>query len=431
VEAEQAVLGALLLSETAVVTVVQYLKKDDFYSKANQVIFDAILGLYNRNVKSDMISLRQELLLNGALDIAGGEAYVASLTSVVPTAANIEYYAQLVQDASLKRALLETSYGVSAQVFDESLDGKTVLEETQQKVFQLSETRHTLKYRTVKEVLREAIDIIETRYKTKGAVTGIPSGFDDLDFWTSGFQGSELIVIGARPSVGKTALALTMASFMAVRKKIPTAFFSLEMPGSLLTQRILAGEAIIDSSKIRSGALSPADFSALMDASGRIYEAPLYFVDDPNMKLLDLRSQARRLRLQERVEIIFIDYIGLIETDDIRKERWQQISEISRSLKSLARELRIPIVALSQVNRNAEGKRPTLADIRESGAIEQDADMVLFLQRERELDKKRDEQAEGIPTELIIAKQRNGPVGTVDILYLPRFTKFVPLDKNQ
>jgi replicative DNA helicase len=251
---------------------------------------------------------------------------------------------------------------------------------------------------------------------------------------TSGFQPAELIIIGARPSVGKTALALTMAANMSISntvRKIPTAFFTLEMSDMALAQRLISSEANIDSNKIRSRLLKASDFHQLMEAAGRIYDAPLYIVDMPNMKLLDLRAQARRLRAQQKVEIIFIDYLTLISSDNYLLARHEQIAEISRSLKSLARELDIPIVALSQVRRDAEGKRPNLSDIRESGSIEQDADVVMFLHRDRESDKKPSdrENAEKANTELIIAKQRNGPVGTIEIQFLPQFTKFAPFTR--
>jgi replicative DNA helicase len=432
-EAELASLGAMLLDEDAITTVIQYLRPDDFYANANRRVYSAILNLFNRGLKADIITVTEELRRAGELDLSGGPSYVASLTNVVPSSANVDYYAKIVHDCSLRRSLIRVAGETSAKSFDESLESRILLEETQQKIFELSTDRNTLSFKSARDIIPRAIETIEKLYHNKDAYTGIPTGFEELDSMTSGFQPAELIIIGARPSVGKTALALNMAANMAVsekdgKRRIPTAFFTLEMSDMALMQRLISSEANIESTKIRSGLLKPSDFHSLMEAAGRIYEAPLYIVDMPNMKLLDLRAQARRLRAQQKVEIIFIDYLTLISSDNYNLQRHEQIAEISRSLKSLARELNIPIVALSQVRRDAEGKRPNLSDIRESGSIEQDADVVMFLHRERETDKKSGEQENPnkANTELIIAKQRNGPVGTVGIMFLPQFTKFAP-----
>jgi replicative DNA helicase len=432
-EAEQAALGALLLDDEAIDTAIQYLRPGDFYSNANRRVYEAILNLNNQGLKADIITVTGELRQSGALDQAGGPAYVASLTNVVPTSANIEYYAKTVQDCSLRRALLRVANELGVRSFDESLESRILLEEVQQRIFDLTEDRKTFTFKSAKEIIPRAIETLEKLYLAKELYTGVHSGLDDLDSLTSGFQGSELIIIGARPSVGKTALALTMAANMSIRSKIPTAFFTLEKSDMALMQRLISSEAKIDSNKIRSKLLTPDDFRKLMNAAGEIFNAPLYIVDMPNMKLLDLRSQARRLRVQQKVEIIFIDYLTLVGSENYQLPRHEQIAEISRSLKSLARELGIPIVALSQVRRDAEGKRPNLSDIRESGSIEQDADLVMFLHREREPDKNTPSQgqyAEGIKTELIIAKQRNGPVGTVEIVFLPKYTQFAPLTRS-
>uniref|UniRef100_A0A7C3IIF0 Replicative DNA helicase n=1 Tax=Gracilinema caldarium TaxID=215591 RepID=A0A7C3IIF0_9SPIR len=429
-EAEQATLGALLLDEDAISVAIRYLRPDDFYSNANRRVYKAILNLFNQGRKADIITVIEELKQSGELDLAGGPAYVASLTNVVPTSANIDYYAQIVQDHSVRRSLLRISSDISAKSYDEATESRLIVEEAQRYIFELTDNRQTLTYKSAKEIIPKTIEAIEKLYNTKNAFTGVPSGLNELDAMTSGFQKSELIIIGARPSVGKTALALTMAAHTAIKEKIPTAFFTLEMSDMALMQRLISSEARIESEKIRTGLLKPSDFHSLMEAAGRIYEAPLYIVDMPNMKLLDLRAQARRLRAQQKVEIIFIDYLTLITSENYQLPRHEQIAEISRSLKSLARELDIPVVALSQVRRDAEGKRPTLSDIRESGSIEQDADVVMFLHRERESDKKSDsERSKAITTELIIAKQRNGPVGTVEIVFLPSYTKFENLSR--
>ena len=268
------------------------------------------------------------------------------------------------------------------------------------------------------------LEVIETHIRNRDAYTGIPSGFTDLDNMTSGFQNSELIIIGARPSIGKTALALSMSQNIAVERKIPTGFFSLEMSCQQIGQRLLSQEARIPSQKLRSGMLKMDDLQRLQDAASRCYESPFYVVDSPNMKLLDLRAIARQMVLQYQVKIIFIDYLTLVTSENTTIPRHEQIAEISRSLKSLARELAIPVVALSQVKRDAEGQRPTLADLRESGSIEQDADVVMFLHRDRRHETDQEERSPVQDTELILSKQRNGPIGDIHIAYLPSYTKF-------
>jgi replicative DNA helicase len=427
-EAEQAALGAILLDNDAIDTALEYIGPGDFYSNANRRVFKAILNLHDQGrQKADIITVVAELRQMGELDAAGGPAYVASLTNVVPSSANIDHYARLVQDCSLRRALLRVSAEINTRSFDESVESRIVLEETQQQILELGEDRQAYSFKSTRDLIPGTIEMIEKRRGLKEPFTGIPSGFDDLDTVTSGFQNSELIIIGARPSIGKTALGLTMAAHITIEKKIPAAFFSLEMSDMALCLRLISSESMIESQKIRTGLLSARDFGNLMNAAERLYEAPFYIVDTPGLKLLDLRSQARRLKAQQGVKIIFIDYLTLITSDNYQIPRHEQIAEISRSLKSLARELNIPVVALSQLRRDAEGKRPNLSDIRESGSIEQDADLVMFLHRERETDVQSGKGKEGSnKTELIIAKQRNGPVGVVNIVFLPQYAKFVP-----
>jgi replicative DNA helicase len=425
-EAEQATLGALLLDADAIGTVIRYLRHDAFYSLQNQKIFNAIISLFNKGQRSDLITITEELRQTGMLDASGGPGYIASLTDIVPTSANVEYYAKVVLESSVRRALLTISHKIISAAHDESTASRAVLEDAQKRIFELTDANQLATFKTPKEIIPLVIEAIEKLYHTRDAFTGVPSGLIELDQMTSGFQKSELIIIGARPSVGKTALALSMAAHIAIKEKIPTAFFSLEMSDMQLMQRLISSESKIPSEKIRTGLLKMSDFQSIQDAAGHIYDAPLYIVDMPNMKLLDLRAMCRRLRAQYKVEIIFIDYLTLISSENTMIPRHEQIAEISRSLKSLARELNIPVVALSQVRRDAEGKRPMLADLRESGSIEQDADVVMFLHRERVTTSKDDsDKDKPIETELIIAKQRNGPIGDVDILFLPRYTAFV------
>ncbi|MDP3179540.1 MAG: replicative DNA helicase, partial [Spirochaetaceae bacterium] len=350
-EAEQACLGAVLLDPESLPNVLRYLRPDDFYVNSNREVFAGIVSLYEKGQKADLITLSDELRLLGTLDRAGGTGYVANLTSVTPSSANVEYYARIVQETSIRRNLLRLSADVSAKAFDDSTESSIILDEAQARIFEICQNRQAVSFKSVKELLPETIKTIERLFKNKNAYTGVPSGLDDLDSMTSGFQDSEFIVIGARPSVGKTALAMTIAAHVAVQKRISCAFFSLEMADMAIRQRLIASEARISSEKIRSGLIKPSDFNALMEAAGRIYEAPLYITDMPNMKLLDLRTLARRLKIEKDVKIIFIDYLTLVTHENADLPRWEQISSISRSLKALARELRIPIVALSQLKR--------------------------------------------------------------------------------
>ena len=423
-EAESATLGAILLDPDAIDAVIQHLRPDSFYSVQNRKIFSAILSLYAEGKNIDLITLTEKLRLSGELESVGGPGYLATLTDKVPTSANVEFYAKIVLDRSVRRKLLNISAKISADSRSETEESRAILEEAQKQLFELTDASQSATIDSPKELVPEAISAIERLFKNRDSYSGIPSGFPDLDAMTSGFQNSELIIIGARPSVGKTALALTMASNIAIKKKIAAGFFSLEMSGLQLMLRILSMESHISTHSIRTGFLKLSDLETIQDAAGRIYEAPLYFVDMPNMRLLDLRAVARRLRTQYDVQIIFIDYLTLITSENTLLPRHEQIAEISRSLKALARELDIPIVALSQVRRDAEGKTPTLADLRESGSIEQDADVVMFLHRERGA------AEEAIETKLIVAKQRNGPVGDIDILFRPKYTEFVSKERE-
>ena len=419
IEAEQAVLGALLLNWGAMSEVVSILRPDRFYSLQNQVIFDAMLKLFSKNATGDTISLINELTVEGKLEQAGGAAYIASLTDTVPSAANIDYYAEMVLDRAARRDLIRISSELKANSFDLQQKSSTLLDNAEQKIFALAERNETTEVYDAKTIMFKEIELIEKRYKSKNQFTGVPTGFANLDVMTSGFQNSELIIIGARPSIGKTALALSMIQNIACEKRIPCGFFSLEMPYESIGMRLLAQEARVPMYKIRSGMLKIEDVKRIQDAAGRWFEAPLYTVDTPNMKLLDIRAVARRMVKNQEVKIIFIDYIGLITIDDNKKEQWEQISEISKSLKALARELEIPIVALCQVSRDAEGNEPNLAQLRGSGSIEQDADVVMFLHRDRLKEEVVSQEAK-----LILAKQRNGATGDIPIMFLPAYGKF-------
>ena len=420
-EAEQATLGALLLDwESSISIVLQYLRPEKFYSLQNQKIFTAMLDLYNEGQQCDILSLKEKLREKGELEAAGGAAYISELTDKVPTSANVEYYAQIVKDQSIRRELIKSASKIVSNSHNDSLDSRSVLEEAQKVIFDLTDASSTQEYKSTKELVNFVVENISKRYTNKNSFTGVESGFHELDQMTAGFQPAEMIIIGARPSIGKTAIALSMIQHIAIEKKVPAAFFSLEMADVQVVTRLVSQVGRIRSDVLRTGFLSSVDFANLQTAASTIYEAPLYIIDTPNMKLLDLRSVARRLRTKEKIEIIFIDYITLIGSENSAVPRHEQVAEISRSLKSLARELNIPIVVLSQVARSAEEKAPTLAELRESGSIEQDADVVMFLHRKRTPD----ENQETIPTELIVAKQRNGPTGVVKITFVPHFTKY-------
>jgi replicative DNA helicase len=428
-DAEKAVLGAMLIDYGAVTVVMQRLRADDFYSLANRRIFEAILNLDSSGHKPDLLTIKDELEKSGRLDESGGIDYIASLTNVVPSSANTDYYAQIVQDCSLRRGLIQAAGIAGNRAYDDTSVPRLVLEEFQQRLFTLSDTRRLFKYQKAKETIKTTFEYLTDVFK-KGEFSGIRSGFDTLDNLTSGFQKNEFTVIGARPGMGKTAIALNIAANIALKHKIPTAFFSLEMSDRALLLRLISSEAKIDSKKFRDGRLTNKDFASMFVMADKIDPAPLFFVDMPHMTILDIQSMARMLRTQEKIEIIFIDYIGLISSDNPQQPRYNFFSEVSRSLKGLARELDIPVVALSQVGRDLEkeNRMPTLADIRESGSIEQDADMVILIDKDRKQEKTQEDQAKSNEEKrrLIVAKNRNGPTGIVDLTYLKAYTKFEP-----
>jgi replicative DNA helicase len=430
-DAEMAVLGAMLIDETAISITHQYLRADDFYSPRHRKIYTAILDLYNNGTRPDLLTLNAELEKKGKLDESGGNDYIASLTHAVPSSANTEYYAQIVQNHSLRRGLIQISGETGARAFDETAEPRQLLQEAQQKLFLISDPRRIFRYKKADSLIKDTVSYLDDVYKKKAEYTGIPSGFHALDKITAGFQGSELIIIGARPGMGKTAIALSMAANISLRMNIPSAFFSLEMSDQALMQRLISSESGINSHHLRTGYFQSSDFDRIFAAAETVDGAPLYIVDTPNMTMLNIQSMARMLRIQEKVEIIFIDYIGLIASDNKMLPRWELISEVSRALKSLARELNIPIVALSQLRRDAEEKKPGLADIRESGSIEQDADMVMFLHRDREVDKSVDDNSNEQEVKLIVAKNRNGQTGTIRLTFFKHLTKFIPFAEPQ
>ena len=427
-DAERAVLGAMLIDENAISIAQQFLRPEDFYSSRHRKIYEAVLSLFNKGTRPDLLTLNDELERTGKLDEAGGSDQIASLTHAVPSSANTEYYAQIVQNCSLRRSLIRISGDAGAKAYDETVEPKLILEETQQHLFYISDPSRIFHYKKAESIVTKVVSQLDEVYKTKPEYTGIPSGFGALDSLTAGFQNAELIVIGARPGMGKTAIALSMAANISLRQNRPAAFFSLEMSDHSLMLRLVSSESGIDLQRLRKGFFPYSDFNKIISAASLMDDAPLYIVDLPHLTMLNIRAMARTLRIKEKIEIIFIDYIGLIASDNNQIPRWEQISEVSRSLKGLARELDIPVVACSQLRREAETQKPNLSDIRESGSIEQDADVVMFINRERDSDKTPEEQSRepGQKVQLIVAKNRNGPVGTVDLTFMKHLTKFLP-----
>lgn len=420
-DAEQATLGAILLDWDSMSDVVTKLRPDRFYSLQNQLIFEGLISLFKQNVRGDTLTIINELTKLNKLEQAGGAAYIATLTELVPSSANIDFYVEHILDCATRRDLIKLSAEIKASAFDRTKESKLLLESAEKKIFDLADHSSTTQIWNMQHVVNETVTVIEQRFKNNSQLTGIPSGISRLDSMTSGFQKSELIIIGARPSIGKTAFALSMMQKIAVEKKIPCGFFSLEMSKLSIGQRLISQVSRVHSNKIRKGMLSMPDLQKIQDAAGKCYNAPLYVCDVPNMPLLDLRASARRMVANNGVQVIFIDYIGLISVENPSANTWENVSEVSKSLKALARELDIPIIALCQVARDAEGQEPNLAQLRGSGSIEQDADVVLFLHRDRKI---MDEENPVQEAKCIVAKQRNGATGEVEMIFFPAFTKF-------
>lgn len=432
-EAERATLGAILLDWDSFGDVASFLHPGDFYDQKNELVYDALTRLsLSGNVKGDTLTLIDELTKCGNLEKAGGISYISSLTDSVPTSANVDYYAKIVLDNSTRRHLIKISSEVQAESYDETVESRGILESAQTKLFKLADTNSSTQIFHIKDVVMDSITMIDERYQNKNSLSGIPSGLTGLDLLLSGFQNGEMIIVGARPSMGKTALALSMMQHIAIEQEICCGFFSLEMSKEQIVMRLLSQVARIPSQKLRSGMLKIDDFKKLNDAAGVCYNAPLHIVDVPNMKLLDLRTMARKMKVEKDVKIIFIDYIGLITSENTKSEMWEQQSQISKSLKALARELNIPIVVLCQVSRSAEGNEPGLAELRGSGSIEQDADVVMFIHGDRKPKTNENGDYDVVQDrKLIVAKQRNGPIGDVDCLFIRSYTKFENKSKEK
>lgn len=439
IEAEQAVLGAMLIDKDAIAKASEILTSSDFYREAHRVIFNAMLELYNKNEAVDMVTVTEILKRDNKLEDIGGLAYITSLANVVLTAANVKYHADIVAEKSVLRQLVRVSTEIAAMGYEANEDVGTLLDTAESRILEISNRKKKADFTPINDVLMESVQNIEKLINNKGGLTGLPSGFADLDKLTSGLHPSDFIILAARPSMGKTALALNIVQNVALRahKKIggeprSVAFFSLEMSKEQLVNRMLCAEAGIDSQRLRVGEMGDKDWDALWGACDLMSKAKIYIDDTAGITVMDMRSRARRLKAEHGLDLIVVDYLQLMQGSGKRNnsgDRQQEVSEISRSLKALARELDVPVLALSQLSRSVEArqvKRPMLSDLRESGSLEQDADIVAFLYREDYYNP----ETENKHTELIIAKHRNGPVDTVNLFFHKQFTKFVGFSKR-
>ncbi|MCD1261824.1 replicative DNA helicase [Paenibacillus athensensis] len=430
IEAEQAVLGAILLNGEALITAMERVTSDDFYRGSHQRIFEAMVELAEEDEPVDLITLTSRLANKQQLEDVGGVTYLSELANAVPTAANVDYYAAIVEEKSMLRRLIRTATQIVSNGYASADDIGLLLSDAEQRIMEISQRRSSTGFVSIRDVLMDVFERVEFLYSHKGGSTGIPSGFVDLDKMTSGFQRSDLIIVAARPSVGKTAFALNIAQNVGVRAKETVAIFSLEMGAAQLVQRMVCAEANVDANRMRTGFLEGDDWEKLTMAIGALSEAQIYIDDSPSITVADIRAKCRRLQQERGLGMILIDYLQLIHGRGKGDNRQQEVSEISRTLKQIARELNVPVIALSQLSRGVEqrqDKRPMMSDLRESGSIEQDADIVAFLYRDDYYDKESEKKN---IIEIIIAKQRNGPVGTVELAFLKQFNKFVNMDRS-
>lgn len=424
IEAEMSVLGAMLFEESALVKGIEVLRPAYFYDEKHKLIFSAIQSLFDKNKPADLITVSEALRATGNLEDAGGASYLTHLTTAVPTAAHIEHYAKIVKEKAVLRGLIQTATQIVQESFDPSGEVQGVLDHAEQMIFDLSQNQIEGKFYSLKEIIHSSMETIDQLYQRKEHVTGLATGFHDFDTKTSGLQPSDLIIVAGRPSMGKSAFASGICEHAGITLKRPVAIFSLEMSKEQLVQRMLCSHARVDAQKVRTGYLSHQDWPKLTSAAGKLSEAPIFIDDTPGQSVLEVRAKARRLKMQHDISLVIIDYLQLMQGVGKTESRQQEISEISRSLKALARELRVPVIAVSQLSRaveNRTGNRPQLSDLRESGAIEQDADLVVFLFREEYYNPTEENRNKA---EAIIAKQRNGPIGSVELLFLKDWTRF-------
>ncbi|MCX4302628.1 MAG: replicative DNA helicase [Clostridia bacterium] len=430
IEAEQAILGSMLTDKDAVISALEVLKEDSFYREDNRAIFSAILSLYSKSEPVDIITVKSELTEQGNFERVGGLEYLAGLPERVPTTANVDMYIKIVEEKASLRSLIQTSNEMISLGYDESENADSILEMAERKVFELTQKKNTKGYTPLKDVLVESFNELEKLYNQKGFITGVPSGFIDFDRKTAGLHNSDLIILAARPAMGKSAFAINIATNAAVKSHIPVAIFNLEMSKAQVGNRILCSEAMVDSNKVRTGQMDDEDWVKLATTLGTLSDAPIYIDDTPGINITGIRTKCRKLKMEKNIGLIVIDYLQLIQGTGKTNSREQEIAEISRSLKVLAKELDVPVIALSQLSRSSEqrnDKRPMLSDLRESGSIEQDADIVVFLYRDDYYNKESEKRN---IAEVIIAKQRSGDTGTVELNWMGNYTKFANLDKR-
>lgn len=424
-EAEGSILGAILIDKDAVIAVADFLRPEHFYNEINGLIFKAILDLYEERSPIDIVTLTDKLKKNRDLTKVGGAAYLAELVNKVPTAANVEKYGLIVKDSCIKRQLITSSAKIADLAFDEGMEAGQVLDRAEMEIFSLSQRHLKQSFMPIKDALAESFDRLDELHKSAGGLRGIPTGYRDLDNSLAGMQASNLLILAARPGIGKTAFSLNIARAVAVDYKIPVGIFSVEMSKEELTDRLLVRQSEIDAWKLKTGRLEEEDFTHFSEAMGILADAPLFIDDTPGISILEMRTKARRLQVEKGLQLLIVDYLQLVHGRNL-ENRVQEVSEISMGLKNLARELKIPVIAVSQLSRAVEvrgGNRPRLADLRESGSIEQDADVVMFLYREDE------ENPENVTLE--IAKHRNGPTGVFKLRFVPSRVSFYPMETKR
>jgi replicative DNA helicase len=426
VEAEQSILGAILIDNEALPKALEVIDLDDFYKQSHRKIFQAMIELFEKSEPIDLITLTDNMKRRDDLDAVGGVSYLSSLVNMVPTAANIKYHSKIVREKGLLRNLLRSATEIASRVYEDNLEAEELVDYAEKSIFDIADKRIKASFVTLKEVIKGSFEMIEHLYDKKETVTGVPSGFKDLDNLTTGFQKGDLIVIGGRPSMGKTAFALNVAQHVGLESREPVAIFSLEMAKEQLAFRMLCSEAMVNSSSIRKGFIQKEDWHKLTAAASRLTGAPIFIDDSSGITVLELRAKARRLKMEHGLSLVIVDYLQLMRSRGSFERREQEISDISRSLKALAKELSVPVIAVSQLNRSVEQRRPPtpiLADLRESGAIEQDADVIIFLYRAEVYNK--DNSANKGEAEVIIAKQRNGPTGIIRLAFNSSCTRFL------
>lgn len=432
IEAEQAALGAMLTDKDAVIEGLEVLRKDDFYREDNRIIFEAIFNLYNKAEPIDIITVKDELVSMNKFDTVGGLEYLAVLPDKVPLVSNVDRYIKIVEEKAILRNLIKASNDIVSLGYAETEEVDDIIDSAEKKIFEITQKKNTKGYTPIKDILVESFAELERLYNQKTPITGVPTGFADLDYKTSGLHNSDLILVAARPAMGKSAFVLNIAANAALKANVPVAIFNLEMSKEQLVNRMLCSEAMVDSNKVRTGKIEEEDWVKLATALGPLSEAPIYIDDTPGISIMEIRAKCRKLKMEKNIGMVIIDYLQLVQGSGKRNaSREQEISEISRSLKILAKELDVPVIALSQLSRAAEQRqdhRPMLSDLRESGAIEQDADIVMFIYRD---DYYNENSEKKNIAEITLAKHRSGSTGTVELLWLGNYTKFVNIDKNR